>query len=60
MGKLDDGVVAIALGHGVAVVTFKASEHGRAPLAGSGLRGAGTGSATVVARAGPDLGVPAA
>ena len=60
MGKPDDGVVAIALGHGAAVVTFKASEHGRAPLTGRGLWGAGTGPARVVARVGPGFGVLAA
>jgi hypothetical protein len=60
MGKLDDGGVAIALGHGVAVVASTASEHGRAPLPRRGVWGAGTGPATVAARVGPGFGGVAA
>ena len=57
MGRLGGGS---ALGHGVAAVTVEAGEHGRAPPTGSGLSGAGTGPATVVARVGPGCGVLAA
>jgi hypothetical protein len=57
-GKLDDGGVAIGLGHGVAAVTFKVSEHSRAPLPDRGLRIAGAGwPATDVARVGSGFGV---
>jgi hypothetical protein len=59
MAKREDGVVATALGHGVAVVRFRASERDRAPLTLRGLRGASTGPATVVAGVGPGFGVPA-
>jgi hypothetical protein len=59
-GRLDDGGVAIGLGHGVAVVMVKVSGHGRAPPPERGLRGAGTGPATDVARVGSGFGVLAA
>jgi hypothetical protein len=61
VGKLDDGGVAIGLGHGVAVVTVKVSEHGRAPRPTWGLRSAGAGwPATDGARVGSGFGVLAA
>jgi hypothetical protein len=61
MGKLDDGVVAVALGHGAAVATSKATEHGPVPLRERGLRGADTWPpAAVVAPVGPGFGVVAA
>ena len=60
-GELDDGGVAIGLGHSVAVVMVKVSEHVRAPLPAWGLRSACAGwPATDVARVGSGFGVPAA